>query len=46
MISSKRIQVMPIISRISKPEDAPSVYKELAKNNATFPIGTVFDWRD
>ena len=45
MISSKRVQVMPIISRICKPEDASSVYSELAKNNATFPIGTVFDWR-
>ena len=46
MISSKRVQVAPIISRICKPEEAPQVYSELAENNATFPIGTVFDWRD
>ncbi len=46
MISSKRIQVEPIISRICKPDEAPQVYKELAENNATFPLGTVFDWRD
>lgn len=46
MISSKRVQVAPIISRICKPQEAPQVYSELAENNATFPIGTVFDWRD
>ena len=46
MISAKRLQVMPIISRICNPEEAPQVYKELAENNATFPIGSVFDWRD
>lgn len=46
MISSKRVQVMPIISRVCKPEECPQVYKELAENNATFPLGTVFDWRD
>ena len=45
MISSKRIQVEPIISRICKPDEAPQVYKELAENNASFPLGTVFDWR-
>ena len=46
MISSKRLQVMPIISRVCKPDEAPRVYKELAENNAAFPIGTVFDWRE
>ena len=46
MISAKRFKVMPVISRICKPEEAPSIYRELAENNATFPIGTVFDWRD
>ncbi len=46
MISAKRLQVLPIASRICKPEEAPEVYKELAENNATFPVGTVFDWRD
>lgn len=46
MISTKRLEVMPIISRVCKPEEASQVYKELAENNATFPIGTVFDWKD
>ena len=46
MISAKRIQVKPIISRICKPDEAPQVYRELAENNAKFPLGTVFDWRD
>lgn len=46
LISSKRIQIMPIISRICNPEKAAEVYTELAKNHAEFPIGTVFDWRD
>ena len=46
MISAKRLQVVPIISRVCLPKEAPQVYKELAENNATFPLGTVFDWRD
>lgn len=46
MISAKRVQVMPIVSRICNPEDASEVYKELAKNHSEFPIGTVFDWRN
>ena len=46
MISTKRIQVLPIVSRVCKPQDAPQVYKELSENIATFPIGTAFDWRD
>ncbi len=46
MISAKRLQVMPILSRVCKPEQASQVYKELAENNATFPIGTLFDWQE
>ena len=46
LISAKRFQVLPVVSRVCKPEEAPQVYGELAENNATFPIGTVFDWRD
>lgn len=45
MISAKRIQVKPIISRIESPENAPSVYNELAEDNKNFPMGTVFDWK-
>lgn len=44
MISSGRIKVKPIISRVVSPSDAPSIYRELA-NDVNFPIGTVFDWR-
>ena len=44
MISSGRIKVKPIISRVMSPSDAPSIYRELA-NDSNFPIGTVFDWR-
>lgn len=44
MILRKRIQVMPIISRVEKPEEAPRVYNELC-DDKQFPIGTVFDWR-
>lgn len=46
MISSKRIQVMPMISRICKPEEAPQIYTQLAEDNKNFPLGTVFDWKD
>ena len=45
MISTKRIQVLPIISRIESPDNAVAVYNELAEDNKNFPIGTVFDWR-
>ncbi len=44
MISGKRIEVRPIISRIVKPECAPQIYKELCESK-DFPLGTVFDWR-
>lgn len=46
MISSKRVQVMPIISRICNPEEAPEIYNELAQSTENFPLGTVFDWRN
>lgn len=45
MIASNRIQVMPIVSRIENPENAPQIYNELC-DNPEFPIGTVFDWRN
>lgn len=41
MISAKRIQVMSIISKICKPDETSQVYKELAENNATFPLGAL-----
>ncbi len=45
LISAKRIQVLPIVSRVAKPENAPEIYDELCDDPA-FPIGTVFDWRE
>ncbi len=45
MISTKRIRVQPIISRIVTPNEAPRIYNELVYNK-NFPLGTVFDWRN
>ena len=45
MISSGRLQVAPIVSRVVSPEESPQIYDELC-DSADFPIGTVFDWRD
>lgn len=44
MISTGRINVRSIVSRVVKPETAPEIYNELC-NNKEFPMGTVFDWR-
>ncbi len=44
MITTGRIDVRSIISRVVKPETAPIIYTELC-NNKDFPMGTVFDWR-
>ncbi len=44
MISRKRIQVEPIISRVVSPEQAPEIFDELC-DDPNFPMGTVFDWR-
>ena len=44
MISTKRIDVKSIVSRVVKPETAPEIYTELC-NNKEFPMGPVFDWR-
>jgi threonine dehydrogenase-like Zn-dependent dehydrogenase len=45
LLSAGRIRTRPVISRTVSPEDAPSVYRELAESKA-FPLGTVFDWRE
>lgn len=45
MIAMKRIEVLPIISRIEDPENAPRIYNELC-DDPNFPMGTVFDWRN
>lgn len=44
MISSGRIDVRSIISRVVKPEAAPEIFTQLCEDKH-FPIGTLFDWR-
>ena len=44
LLSAKKIEILPMVSRVVKPEDAPTVYRELCENKE-FPMGTVFDWR-
>jgi 2-desacetyl-2-hydroxyethyl bacteriochlorophyllide A dehydrogenase len=43
LISSGRVQVAPMLSRVVSPEDAPAIYDQLCDDPA-FPMGTVFDW--
>ena len=45
LISAKKVQVLPMVSRVVKPENAPEIYKQLCEDK-NFPMGTVFDWRD
>ena len=44
MISTNRIDVKSIVSRVVKTEMAHEIYTELC-DNKDFPLGTVFDWR-
>ena len=45
LIAAGRIKVMPILSRVVSPVDAPEIYRQLCED-PEFPMGTVFDWRD
>ena len=45
LLSAKKIGILPMVSRVVKPEDASKVYTELCENKE-FPMGTVFDWRE
>ena len=45
LMSSGRLQVGPIRSRVISAMEAPLIYSELV-NNKDFPMGTVFDWRN
>ena len=45
LISATKVQVLPIVSRVVKPETAPQIYKQLCEDK-NFPMGTVFDWRN
>ena len=44
LISAGKFKVLPIISEIHKPSDAPEVYARLAKRE--LPLGILFDWRE
>ncbi len=45
LMSSGRLQVSPIRSRVVSGDCAPDIYKQLMEDK-NFPLGTVFDWRD
>lgn len=45
LIAAERIQVLPVISKIALPSEAPDLYKSLCEDR-DFPVGVVFDWRD
>lgn len=45
MIERKRIEVLPIVSRIENPRKASEIYNQLC-DDKNFPMGTVFDWRN
>lgn len=45
LISAKKIQVLPMVSRVVSPYDAPAIYTQLCEDK-NFPMGTVFDWRN
>lgn len=45
MIVAGRLQVAPIVSRVVSPEDCAEIYNQLC-DDPTFPMGTVFDWRN
>lgn len=44
LISAKKFRVLPMISEIHRPEDAPEVYARLARRE--LPLGIMFDWRE
>ena len=43
LISAKKVQVLPMVSRVVKPDIAPEIYKQLCEDKK-FPMGTVFEW--
>lgn len=45
MIVAGRLQIGPIVSRVVSPEDCAEIYNQLC-DDPTFPMGTVFDWRN
>ena len=44
LLSAKKIEILPMLSRICAPEDASEIYTQLCEDK-NFPMGTVFDWK-
>lgn len=44
LVAAGKLQVLPVISEIVSPVEAPGVYKRLAETSQP-PLGIVFDWR-
>ena len=44
LISAGKFRVLPIISEVHRPDDAPEVYARLARRE--LPLGILFDWRE
>ena len=44
MIERGRLKVLPMISRVVSPAEAPEIFDQLC-DDPKFPMGTVFDWR-
>jgi threonine dehydrogenase-like Zn-dependent dehydrogenase len=45
LIEAGRISIKPMLGRVVDPEDCAEIYRQLCED-ADFPVGTVFDWRD
>ena len=45
LIEAGRISMKPMLGRVVDPEDCAEIYRQLCED-ADFPVGTVFDWRD
>ena len=39
-----RLNLAPLVSEIHSPHEAPEVYRRLAFEYGSFPIGVLFDW--
>jgi threonine dehydrogenase-like Zn-dependent dehydrogenase len=45
LLSAKKIKVLPVVSRVLNPNEAPQIYTQLCEDK-NFPMGTVWDWRN
>ena len=43
LLSAKKIQILPMVSRVVRPSQAPEIYRQLCEDK-NFPLGTVFCW--